>query len=84
MNAKDKAKNILNLLEKQRFAHWYHYGRFDDYIRVNYPKGHPKHLTKDMILKDIEGLFELKDDKTEYVPDMNPDLKAVVDRMGIE
>lgn len=51
-------EKILNVLEKQRFADWYgDGGRFDNYLRVDYPEGHPNHITKEMILEDINKMF---------------------------
>ncbi len=58
MNDK-QAEAILNILEKQRFADFYgDGGRFDNYIRVEFPEGHPKHINKTEILKDIKNLFK--------------------------
>jgi hypothetical protein len=55
---KKQAEAILQILEKERFAEWYNEGgRFDNYIRVEYPKGHPDHITRDMILEDVIRLF---------------------------
>jgi hypothetical protein len=55
MNA---AENILRVLENQRFADWYGPdGKFDSYIRVDHPKGHPEHVSKENILEDIERMF---------------------------
>lgn len=55
-----KAEKILDVLERQKFADFYQDGGdFDNYIRVEYPKGHPKHITKEMILQQIVKLFRL-------------------------
>jgi len=60
MNKRQVAENILNRLESRRFAEWYNEGgRFDDYISCTYPVGHPKHNTKEEILREIETLFKL-------------------------
>lgn len=51
------AIQILNRLESQRFADWYNRGRFDSYIQVDYPKGDVRHVSKELILEDIEKMF---------------------------
>lgn len=58
MRKKELAEKILHRLETQRFADWYNEGgKFDTYITVEFPKGHPKHFTKEMILEAIEQMF---------------------------
>lgn len=52
--SKELAKKILMMLESQDFADFYTEGDLDNYIRVDYPEGHPKHITKEMILEKVE------------------------------
>jgi hypothetical protein len=60
MNKDDQAKQILRLLETQRFANWYNDGgRFDYYIRGEYPDGDPRQPTQESILEDIKKMFQL-------------------------
>ena len=56
-----RAEQILNVLESQRFSDWYSDGgRFDNYIRVDFPKGHEEHVSKDDVLKDITRYFNVE------------------------
>lgn len=60
MDKKAIALKILSRLESQRFADWYQEGgKFDTYITVEFPKGHPQHVSKEDILKDVEEMFSL-------------------------
>ncbi len=55
-----EAKKILNVLESQRFADFYgEGGEFDNYVRMEYPKDHPSHISKEMILEKIARMFDL-------------------------
>lgn len=54
------AEKILAALERQKFADWYN-NRFDIFITAEFPKGHPKRVTKEMILADITRLFTIGD-----------------------
>lgn len=52
------AEKILRILENQKFADWYGLdGRFDSYVRVDHPKGHPEHVSKENVLEDIKRIF---------------------------
>ncbi len=48
------AEDILNTLEKQRFADWYNNGRFDSYICGDLPK-----ISKEEILDDVKKMFNI-------------------------
>ena len=57
---REPVEKILGVLEGQRFADFYaEDGMFSVYIRVDYPEGHPKHVTKDMVMEQIKRLFNL-------------------------
>jgi hypothetical protein len=70
-----QAKQILDVLESQRFADWYQDGgRFDNYIRVEYPKGHEEHVTKKMVLEDIVRYFKIAEEsETSEPPEAPPE-----------
>ena len=56
---KKEAERILACLDRQDFFDWHQDGRFASYIRVDYPKGDKRHVSKDDILKDIVRFFRI-------------------------
>lgn len=53
------AHQILNTLNRRKFADWYMRGRFDSYISVEFPEGDPRHVSQEDIIQDIIQMFQL-------------------------
>ena len=54
---KQLAEQVLNTLEGQKFADWYTTGRFEYYITGEYPETDSRHITRDMMIDEIEKMF---------------------------